>query len=641
MIATAPTVSPRCYSFGEFTLDLERGALLHRGVGIELRPKSFEVLRVLVERHGRLVTKQELLDAVWGRVIVTEGSVAKCLIEIRRAIDDRSQQLIKTVPRRGYIFDVPVTCEDRDARAPVLEDRVVAPRPRAASIRPWTLAAAFAVGAGVAIWLGIVATQGGDVPQGAPEVHQVRTPAIAVLPFVDMSAGQDYEYLADGVAEEILNLLADAPTVTVIARSSSFAFKGQNTDIATIAATLNVTHVLEGSLRTAGNTVRITARLVDATTSAQLWSATYDRELDDVFAVQSEIAGSVARTLRGTLDGLDLRQLSASDGRVYERYLLGRFLFNRRQPGDLDSAENAYRQALELDPGFAKAWAGLAGVYLIQAVEGNVVPPPALLEKARAAVDEALRLDPRLAEAHVRRSGYFWLTGDETRYEEEIRIAATLAPEDPLVLSVLASNAAREQKLAESIDLQSRAVALDPLSLVYHLNLGAYLFYAGRYEAAEVEWRAALELAGASAPAANELTRELAVALAEAAVAGQRSESALALVESWLETGKERDYLLALIYHALGRTTDANAALARLREAGSRDPWASRKVIEVYAYVGQTDEAFEWLAKALDHIQRTDPRAPATMAWKVELRHSPFVTALHKDPRWEAWLAEG
>ena len=630
MVATAPSVSPRCYSFGEFTLDLERGALLRRGVDVELRPKSFEVLRVLVERHGRLVTKQELLDAVWGRVVVTEGSVAKCLIDIRRAIEDRTQQLIKTVPRRGYIFDAPVANGD----PPALQETVAAQRARAASIRPWISAAAFAVVASIAVWLGSVATQGDGVPQPAAE-----TPAIAVLPFVDMSEAQDYEYLADGVAEEILDLLADVPAVTVIARSSSFAFKGRNTAIATIAATLNVTHVLEGSLRTAGNRVRITARFVDAKTSAQLWSVTYDRELDDVFAAQREIASSVARTLRGTLDGGDVRQLA--NGRVYERYLLGRFLFNRRQPGDLESAKDAYREALEIDSSFAKAWAGLAGVYLIQAVESGLVPPPTLLEAVRDSADEALRLDPRLAEAHIRRSDYFWLTGDETRYEEEISIAAALAPEDPLVLSVRARNAAKEQDLTQSIDLQSRAVALDPLSLVGHLNLGAYLFYAGRFESAEAEWRAALELAGASAPAANELTRDLAVALGESAVARQRSDSALALVESWLETGKERDYLLALIYHALGRTADADAALARLREAGNHDEWASLKVIEVYAYLGQTDEAFEWLAKAVNQVQRAHPRAPATMAWKVELRHSPFVTTLHEDPRWQAWLAEG
>lgn len=636
MVATAPSVSPRRYSFGEFTLDLERGALLRRGVDVELRPKSFEVLRVLVERHGRLVTKQELLDAVWGRVVVTEGSVAKCLIDIRRAIEDRTQQLIKTVPRRGYVFDAPVTSD-----APDLQETAAAQRARAASIRPWILPAAFAVVASIAVWLGSVATQRDDGPQPAAETRQAPTPAIAVLPFVDMSEAQDYEYLADGVAEEILGLLADVPAVTVIARSSSFAFKGRNTDIATIAATLNVTHVLEGSLRTAGNRVRITARFVDARTSAQLWSVTYDRELDDVFAVQREIASSVARTLRGTLDGGDGRQLAASNGRVYERYLLGRFLFNRRQPGDLESALDAYRQALEIDPSFAKAWAGLAGVYVIQAVESGLVPPPPLLEAVRDSADEALRLDPRLAEAHIRRSDYLLMTGDETRYEEEIRIAAALAPEDPLVLSVLARNAAKEQDLTESIDLQSRAVALDPLSLVGHLNLGAYLFYAGRFESAEAEWRAALDLAGASAPAANELTRDLAVALGESAVARQRSDSALALVESWLETGKERDYLLALTYHALGRTADADAALARLREAGSHDEWASLKVIEAYAYLGQTDQAFEWLAKAVNQIQRVHPHAPATMAWKVELRHSPFVTTLHEDPRWQAWLAEG
>ena len=632
---SAPTISRRCYSFGEFTLDLERGALLRAGAHVDLRPKSFEVLRLLVERHGRLVTKQELLDAVWGRVVVTEGSVAKCLIDVRRAIDDRSQTLIRTVPRRGYVFDEPVTV--REGEAPILTETVAARRPRVGSIaRRWILGAALGVAVGVAaVWV-VVAMRG--APQNS-ETRQARAPSVAVLPFVDMSAEREYEYLGDGIAEEILNLLSKAPAVTVIARSSSFAFKGQNADIARVAERLNVTHVLEGSLRKSGNQVRITARFVDATTSTQLWSATYDSEFEDVFAVQSEIASAVARALRGTLDGAG--QLATSNGAVYERYLLGRFFFNRRQPGDLQSAENAYRQALAIDPSFAKAWAGLAGVYFIQAAESDPGQQAALQRTLRDAVDEALRLDPRLAEAHVRRSGYLWLTGDTSGYEEEIRLAAALAPDDPVVLSVLATNAARTYKLDESITLQSRAVALDPLSLVGHVNLGCYLFYAGEFESAEAEWRAALDLAGASAPASNELTRDLAVGLAKIAVARQRSDTALALVDSWLETGRERDYSLALIYGALGRTTDADSALARLSEAGSRDEWESLEVIEAHAFLGHIDAAFEWLAKAVDQSRRPQTRTPATMAWKTELRHSPFVTALREDPRWDAWLAEG
>ncbi|HVJ29228.1 MAG TPA: winged helix-turn-helix domain-containing protein [Gammaproteobacteria bacterium] len=627
----------RRFSFGEFTLDLERGALVRAGAHVDLRPKAFEVLRVLVERHGRLVTKQELLDAVWGRVVVTEGSVAKCLIEIRRALDDRSQKSIKTVPRRGYIFDEPVTI-DGDARAPILTETVAAGRPRVDSIaRRWLLGAALAVTVTIAASWVVVTMRG--APQSASEAQPVRVPSVAVLPFVDMSAERENEYLADGIAEEILNLVAQVPAVTVIARSSSFAFKGRNADIATIAETLNVTYVLEGSLRKSGNQVRITARFVDATTSAELWTATYDRELDDLFAVQSEIAAAVAGALRGTLDGSG--QLAASDGRVYEHYLLGRFLFNRRQPGDLESALAAYRQALEIEPSFAKAWAGLAGVYFIQAAESDPARQQALLAALRDAVDEALQLDPRLAEAHVRRSGYLWLTGDTSGYEQEMRLAAVFAPDDPLVLGALAANAAREQNLDESIALQSRAVALDPLSLVGHVNLGCYLYYAGKFESAEAEWRAALDLAGASAPASNELTRDLAVGLAQVAVARQRSDSALALVDSWLGAGKERDYSLALIYGALGRTSDADVALARLREAGSRDEWESLKVIEAHAFLGHIDAAFEWLAKAVDQSRNPYPRTPATMAWKTELRHSPFVTALREDPRWQAWLAEG
>jgi TolB-like protein/DNA-binding winged helix-turn-helix (wHTH) protein/tetratricopeptide (TPR) repeat protein len=636
---SAPSISRRCYSFGEFTLDLGRGALLRAGAHVDLRPKAFEVLRLLVEQHGRLVTKQELLDAVWGRVVVTEGSVAKCLIEIRRAIDDRSQKLIRTVPRRGYIFDGPVTIGDGDARAPTPTATVATRRPRVDAIRRWTLGAALAVAVIIAASWAVVALRGAVAPPGASETRQARAPSVAVLPFADMSAEGEDEYLADGIAEEILNLLAKAPSVTVIARSSSFAFKGRNADIATIAGTLNVTHVLEGSLRRSGNQVRITARFVDAKTSAELWTATYEREIDDVFAVQSDIAAAVAGALRGTLDGSG--ELATSDGRAYERYLLGRFLFNRRQPGDLASAESAYRQALELDRSFAKAWAGLAGVYFIQAADSAPPEHQALLAKLRDAVDEALRLDPRLAETHVRRGGYLWLTGDTSGYEEAMRLATALAPEDPLVLGVLAANTALAYKLDESIALQSRAVALDPLSLVGHVNLGCYLYYAGKFEAAEAEWRAALDLAGASAPASNDLTRDLAVGLAQVAVARQRSESALPLVESWLEAGKERDYSLALIYRALGRTTDADVALARLRDAGTRDEWESLKVVEAHAFLGHIDAAFEWLAKAVDQSRRPSPRTPTTMAWEIELRHSPFVTALREDPRWKAWLAEG
>src|SRR5262245_43695376 len=173
----------RRYSFGEFTLDLERGALLRAGAHVDLRPKAFEVLRLLVERHGRLVTKQELLDAVWGRVVVTEGSVAKCLIEIRRAIDDGSQKSIKTVPRRGYIFDEPVTVDDGHTPPAIVTEPPAAARPRGAMAQRWIVGAALAVTVIIAAsWVAVTML-------GAPPIAseaQARPPSVAVLPFVDM-----------------------------------------------------------------------------------------------------------------------------------------------------------------------------------------------------------------------------------------------------------------------------------------------------------------------------------------------------------------------------------------------------------------------------------------------------------------------
>jgi TolB-like protein/DNA-binding winged helix-turn-helix (wHTH) protein len=297
----------RSYSFGEYTLDLKRGALLRTGADVKLRPKSFEVLRLLIERHGQLVTKEELLNAVWRHAVVTDGAVGQCLVDLRRVIGDESQQFIRTVPRRGYIFDSPVV-DSEDAAQPDNEEAHPSASPRTQS--PVSLRRRALVRAALAIpialvlawgiWWGVTTRESADAPlyrNNAQAPHN----SIAVLPFIDLSPEQNQQYFSDGVSEEILNLLAQAPDLQVIARTSSFSFKGRNADIAEIAAKLNVAHVLEGSVRKSGSRVRITAQLVDGANSAHLWSETYDRELQDSFAVQSDIAARVSEALKVTL----------------------------------------------------------------------------------------------------------------------------------------------------------------------------------------------------------------------------------------------------------------------------------------------------------------------------------------------------
>ena len=296
-----PGADHRTYLFGAFVLDVDRGALLKDGADVPLRPKCFKVLSYLVEHHGLLVTKEEVLGAVWPDVVVTEDSLTQCLIQIRKVLGDDSREMVLTVPRRGYLFDVPVTVH-KPGEVQVAQ---WAPDSLDSNRRP----SRWSVGAAIVLALALAATWWNGarhrVHEGMPrDVRAVALPAsIAILPFEDMSPEGDQEYFGDGISEEVLNLLAQTPELTVISRTSSFSFKGQNADIETIAQKLNVASVLEGSVRKNGDQVRITAQLVEASNSAHLWSQTYDRTLDDVLGVQSEIAASVAAVLKVKLLG--------------------------------------------------------------------------------------------------------------------------------------------------------------------------------------------------------------------------------------------------------------------------------------------------------------------------------------------------
>ena len=288
----SPKTDHHTCSFGEFVLDTDRGALQKEGVDVPLRPKSFDVLCYLVQHPGVLVTREQLLDAIWSGVVVTEDSLTQCLLEVRRALGDKSRELVRTVPRRGYLLDARVSVHRPD-RGP----------PEPAQYEPpggaqQTMLALVLLRALEEIWASGISRDTAIIQPSSATPN-----SIAVLPFVDMSPEGDQEYFADGISEQILNQLAQNPGLHVIARTSSFSFKGQNVDIATIANQLRVENVLEGSVRKDGQILRITAQLVSAANWEHLWSATYDRTLEDVFALQSEIADAVVQVLELILMG--------------------------------------------------------------------------------------------------------------------------------------------------------------------------------------------------------------------------------------------------------------------------------------------------------------------------------------------------
>lgn len=629
----APSTAHRAYSFGEFTLNLDRGALLRAGAEVKLRPKSFAVLCHLVERHGRLVTKEELLDAIWVRSVVTEGSVTQCLIDIRRAIGDESHRMIRTVPRRGYLFDLPVRAHGgesgRESRPPAPASPALA-RTAQSRLR-WALPAALVAILGTAaVWWG-VSNRGIDLPvPHEPSAAAAPPDSIAVLPFIDMSPEQDQSYFSDGLSEEVLNLLAQIPDLRVIARTSSFSFKGQNPDIAMIAEKLDVSHVLEGSVRKSGDRVRITAQLVDASTSSHLWSKTYDRDLDDVFAVQDEIAASVADALKLTLVHGESSQAGAPrTAQAYEPYLQARFFFSRRGPGDVERARNYYQQALEIDPGYAQAWAGLAGAYHIQIATGETSMDSSLARLGNA-VEQALSLDPDLAEAHVRAANYYHWMGQHDVAREHYQRALAVGPENPLVLSVAAGSALWQGRFEEAVALQRRAVSLDPLSYVNRGNLAHLLLRTDRLEEAKTQYLQAMAL-NPTDPSFDHRAD-----IGAALILQQRFGEALTLVEEW-PANEARDQLLAMVYHALGRDVEANAALERLTATPGLS--AAVRAAEVYAYRGAVNESFNWLARAYDKVD-IERRRSEHWGWLVQMRWSPFLKPLHADPRWHQWLAD-
>jgi len=414
--------------------------------------------------------------------------------------------------------------------------------------------------------------------------------SIAVLPFVDMSAGKDQEYFADGLSEELLNLLAKIPKLRVAARTSAFTFKGENINVQEVAQKLNVAHVLEGSVRKSGNKVRITAQLIKAADGYHVWSETYDRTLDDIFVVQDEIAGAVVKALQITLLGSALATRSQPhDPEAYNLALQGRYFIDRGGREDLERSIDYFRQSRERDPGYAPAWAGLSQAYAWQADQA-FVPVAEGYPRARAAAEKALALDPRLADAHLAmgwiHSNYDW---DWAAADASFRRALELEPGNAQALRRFGAHAGILGRWDEAIDTLNRAIERDPLGPNNYHQLGIVLEGVSRDTEAESAFRKAIQLdpSGAGRHVSIGL-----ILLLQGKTEGALREMQQEEEEIWRLSG------LPLVYHALGRRTESDAALAVLKDKHAGE--MAYQIAEVHAFRGETDLAFEWLERAYE-----------------------------------------
>ncbi len=462
-----------------------------------------------------------------------------------------------------------------------------------------------------------VAANAGAANTVAP-ARAVDDKSIAVLPFVDMSEKRDQEYFSDGLAEELIDRLAHNSELKVIARTSSFAFKGKNEDMRAIAAKLGVAHLLEGSVRKAGAEMRITAQLIRASDGVHLWSETYDRKLTDVFKVQDEIAGTVASALKTTLQGsTGPAGDKTASMEAHNLYLQGRYFARRATVDDMDSAVKYFQQALQLDPDYAVAWSALGQAYVWIAQFGNQ-PVAEYTEKARAASKTALRLDPRLAEPHATLARVLNAYDfDWKGAQSEVDQSLALEPSNPTALGIAGSIAMALGNTDKALQLFRDVIRIDPLDSGGYLLLGLSLWAANRID----ESMATLQAGARIAPGQIKIH----FALGQVALVQKRMQEARAFNDAeqapWYRLTGE-----AIIEDALGNRAASDAALARLIKDYADTALA--QVAEVYSHRGDRDNAYKWLERGI-------AERDSGVRW---LKFDPLYAQLRSDPRYPLFL---
>lgn len=614
------------FQLGTLRIDPRAGTVSGPGGQQKLEPKVMDVLVMLAQRAGQLVLRDELLAKIWPEAAATDDVLSRCIYELRRQLGqaggrDRLKAVIETAPKRGYRLNAEVTS---------LTAAVARPR---RPLKQFLLAGTAIVAVSVILWFAVGRQMTGPGSMTEPPAAPAKPHSIAVLPFIDMSESQEHGYLADGIAEEILNRLAQSKNLRVISRTSSFAFRGKPLDIREIAAKLDVSHVLEGSIRRSGNSIRITTQLIAASDNAHVWSETFDRELGELFAVQDEIATAVTNALQVMLHDTSACCPEQIKPEALELFLQGRFFYNRRSPADIERAVSYYEQAVAIDARYASAWAALAGAYSLLMYEyGGSVEHLRPLQ--RAAALKAVEVAPGLAVAHARLAQYYYSVSDRQKGDKHFQNARALDPDDPLVMGFTGDWAVRQGDLNAAVEIWRRLVERNPLSPTDRMNFANFLAAAGQLDESASEFRKALELN-------PDFRWEPRIEFMRVLVLQHRYDQAIAQLVK-LPEGEARDHGLALLHEAPGHEAEADAALKRLA-ARPVEP-GSIRLAELYAFRGMDEEAFAALfaARRMAGLERdAAQRAARRVAYMwADLIRSPYLKALHADPRWAELTAD-
>jgi TolB-like protein/DNA-binding winged helix-turn-helix (wHTH) protein/Tfp pilus assembly protein PilF len=597
--------------FGVFEVDLRAGELTKRGLRIKLQEQPFQVLAMLLEKPGELVTREELREKIWGQTVVDfDHGLNKAINKIREALGDSAEnpRFVETVARRGYRFLADVTPIDTAADrqpGPETEGLVAPPDSHRVELadagvppkRPRRSYARTGVGLGLALvlaaslsWIFYFQNQSSS---------KIRS--LAVLPLESLSGGVAQDYFTDGMTDQLITDLGQISALRVISRTSAMAYKGVHRPLAEIARELNVEAVVEGTVLRSGERVRITAQLIQVPNEKHLWAQSYEGDLQDTLALQNSVARAIAQQIQVTLNPQEeaaLRKSNPVNAEAYEAYLKGRYFWNKRTTEGLVRATDYFHHAIDTDPGYAKAYSGLADSYALSGDwEYGILSPQDAFPKAKAAATKALALDDNLSEAHTSLAFiedlYDW---DWASAEKEYKRALALNPGyatahhwyawhlivmgrtdegiaelrkseglDPLSLIIsadLADALCIAHRYDESVQQSQKTIEMDPHFAVAHYQLGQALEQKHRHDEAIAEFRRAIDLSGGNTTFESNLANAYAVS--------GRKEEAMKIVkdlESRRSQSSATDASIALIYVGLGDNDQAMIWLNKAYQA--------------------------------------------------------------------------
>ncbi|MCI0512686.1 tetratricopeptide repeat protein [candidate division KSB1 bacterium] len=635
------TTKALIYRFGNFTLEVNEHRLLEGVNEIFLRPRVFETLLYLIQQHGHLVTKQELLDQVWSGVIVSETTLTHCIEEIRKAIKDdaRHPRYLKTISRVGYKFMAGVEAHTEPLPEPPMPASAASfpeQRPQAKnnlpdaiqSPRGWVRFNLMVRHVAATVWatlqrglthwkmvtLLVLITGLGLGGYWRFKTRSVRNVSLAVMPFLNLSAEPDQEYFVDGLTEALISDLANISGLKVISRTSSMRYKGTPKSIPEIGHELQVDFIVEGSVLRSEEKVRISAQLIQVKSDQHWWAESYARDLHNILALQSDVTRAIAAAIQIKLTPQDQRRISHRHqihADAYHAYLKGRYFWNKRTEEGFRKGIEYFQQTIDLDPDYAPAYTGLADCYNLLA-DYDLISPRAANEPAQAAARQALTLDPTLAEALASagfaKTRYDW---DWVGGEAEFKRALASNPNYSIAHHWYALQLAMLGRFTAALAQIQRAQELDPLSLIINTNLGWLFYFNRQYDQARTQLLKTVEMDSDFMSAHVKLgwVYEQQGLYPQAIAAFQK---ALALSGGDLNIRA----LLANTLARAGQPKQAAQILTTIHQQAQQKYVSAYWIAIVYASLGAHEKTFQWLERAYTE-------------------HSVGLVWLKVDPKWD------